>query len=144
MLKREVSIIAMLIAGALASPAWAGGDPIKGEKVFKKCAGCHKIGPGAKTLVGPELNGAVGRTAGTATDFNYSPLNKHSGESGLVWTEDNIFAYLADPTAFLIEYLKSKGKADLATGTTKMTLKLPKEDERRDVIAYLKEFPAVQ
>lgn len=139
---RWTVIAAMLVAATLAAPAWADGNAANGEKVFKKCASCHKVGEGAKNLIGPLLNGVVGRTAGTAKDYNYSPLNKNSGENGLVWSEDTIFTYLADPTAFLINYLKSKGKADLATGTTKMTFKLPKEDDRRDVIAYLKQFPA--
>jgi cytochrome c len=36
--------------------------------------------------------------------------------------------------------LTDKGKAGLATGTTKMLFRLPGEEERDDVIAYLKTF----
>jgi cytochrome c len=36
--------------------------------------------------------------------------------------------------------LTDKGKADLATGSTKMTFKLTDEQDRKDVIAYLKKF----
>jgi hypothetical protein len=32
-------------------------DVEKGAVVFKKCAICHKIGPGATNSIGPELNG---------------------------------------------------------------------------------------
>ena len=116
------------------------GDAAKGEQVFKQCMTCHRIGPDAKNLVGPVLTGVIGRQSGTAAGFNYSDLNKHAGEAGLVWTEDLIFEYLPDPNAFLKKVLTDKGKADQATGTTKMTFKLPNEQQRKDVIAYLKTF----
>lgn len=115
-----------------------GGDPVKGEIVYKKCQTCHRIGPGAKNAVGPTHNNLIGRTAGTAEGYNYSPLNKHAGENGLVWTEQAIFDYLPDPNAFLKKFLTDHGKADLATGSTKMSFKLADEKERKDVIAYIK------
>lgn len=115
-----------------------GGDAAAGEQVYKKCMVCHRIGPGAKNAVGPTQNGLIGRTAGKAEGFAYSPLNTHAGENGLVWTEQAIFDYLPDPSAFLKKYLTDKGKADLATGSTKMSFKLASEKERKDVIAYIK------
>ena len=115
-------------------------DAAAGEAVFKKCMTCHRIGEGAKNAVGPEQNGLIGRQAGTVPGFAYSPLNKAAGEAGLIWTEDTIFEYLPDPNGFLIGFLKSKGKDDLAKGSTKMAFKLTSEKERKDVIAYLKKF----
>lgn len=115
-------------------------DAAAGEIVFKKCMTCHRIGEGAKNAVGPEQNGLIGRQAGTVPGFAYSPLNKAAGEAGLIWNEDTIFAYLADPNGFLINFLKEKGKPELAKGSTKMAFKLPSEKERKDVIAYLKKF----
>ena len=115
-------------------------DAAAGEIVFKKCMTCHRIGEGAKNAVGPEQNGLIGRQAGTVPGFAYSPLNKAAGEAGLIWNEDTIFAYLADPNTFLINFLKEKGKPELAKGSTKMAFKLPSEKERKDVIAYLKKF----
>ena len=126
--------LAGFASGALAQ------DAAEGEAVFKKCQTCHRIGEGARNLVGPVLTGVVGRTAGTAEGFNYSPLNKHSGENGLVWSEENIVKYLEDPNAFLKEFLTSKGKEDLAVGVTKMVFKLPDETDRKNVVAYLKTF----
>jgi cytochrome c len=67
-------------------------------------------------------------------------LNKAAGENGLIWNEETIFAYLPDPNAFLNNFLKEKGKPELAKGSTKMAFKLPSEKERKDVIAYLKKF----
>ena len=49
-----------------------------GAIVFKKCAICHKIGPGATNVVGPELNGLDGRPAGSVPEFSYSGANKNS------------------------------------------------------------------
>lgn len=138
-------LAAVLLFAAAAAPAAAqdlGGDAVKGEQVFKKCLACHKVGDGAKNGVGPTQNGVIGRAAGTIEGFAYSPLNKAAGANGLVWTEQLIFDYLPDPNAFLKKFLTDAGKADLATGSTKMTFKLANETERKDVIAYLKKFPA--
>ncbi len=106
--------------------------------MFKKCRACHQVGPNAKLGVGPVQNGVVGRKAGTYEGFAYSDLNKAAGEAGLVWTEENIFAYLPDPNAFLKKFLTDKGLAAKAEGSTKMTFKLADEVDRKDVIAYLK------
>jgi len=129
---------ALMITEGLALAA--DGDPAKGEVVFKQCMACHRIGPDAKNLIGPVLNDVIGRKAGTAEAYNYSPLNKSAGDNGLVWTEALINEYLPDPNAFLKKFLTDKGKADLATGATKMTYKLANEQQRADVIAYVKTF----
>ncbi|RYX87421.1 MAG: c-type cytochrome [Bradyrhizobiaceae bacterium] len=115
-------------------------DAAKGEQVFKQCMTCHRIGPDAKNLVGPALTGVIGRQSGTAPGFAYSALNKAAGENGLVWTDELVMAYLPDPNAFLKKFLTDKGKADLATGSTKMTFKLDDEQKRKDVIAYINKF----
>ena len=125
---------------SLAAGEGSGGDAAKGEQIFKQCMTCHRIGPDAKNMVGPVLTGVIGRQSGTAPGFSYSDLNKHAGENGLVWSEDLIFQYLPDPNAFLKKFLTDKGKADLATGSTKMTFKLANEQQRKDVIAYIKTF----
>jgi len=102
-----------------------------GKKVFKKCAACHKIGEGAKNGAGPQLNGIIGRVAGTADGFKYGKDLVAAGEKGLVWTSEEIDAYITDPKKYLRAYLENpKAKA-------KMTFKLKKEDQRKDVVAYL-------
>lgn len=143
-MRRVKSLVcaALLIGlGSHVGAAQPVGDATKGEAVFKKCMVCHRVGPDAKNMVGPQLNGIVGRTAGTVEGYNYSAINKAAGEAGLTWTEDQILAYLPDPNAFLKKYLVDNGKADLAKGSTKMIFKLSSEAERLDVIAYLKKFP---
>jgi cytochrome c2 len=72
-------------------------DAAAGEKTFRKCKACHKIEEG-KNGVGPSLWGVVGRKAGTVEGFKYSDAMKsHDGD----WTGANLFAYLADPKAFI-------------------------------------------
>jgi cytochrome c len=69
-------------------------DAAAGEVVFSKCRACHQIGEGAHNLVGPVLNGVVGRKAGTYPDYSYSTANK---TSGLTWDEATLTRYLKSP-----------------------------------------------
>jgi cytochrome c len=128
------------VAGTMSISMASAQDAAKGEVIFKQCMTCHRIGPDAKNLVGPVLTGVIGRQTGTAPGFAYSPLNKAAGEAGLVWSKDAIVAYLPDPNAFLKKFLTDKGKADLATGSTKMVFKLADEQQRKDVAAYIATF----
>jgi cytochrome c len=122
---RATTAIAVLILSA--SSAFAQGDVPAGEVVFKKCAACHMVGEGAKTRVGPVLNGVFGRTAGTLEGFNYSQAMKDAGAGGLVWTPEIMSEYLVKPR----DYVKG----------TKMAFNgLPKPEDIANVIAYLLTF----
>ncbi|MFD1695348.1 c-type cytochrome [Roseibium aestuarii] len=118
---------AAVIGLALTASAHADGDAAKGEKVFKKCAACHAVGEGAKNKVGPVLNGVIGRHAAAIEDFKYSKAMVDKGAEGLVWDEATLATYLEKPK-------------DLVPGTKMAFAGLKKEDEREDVIAYLKQF----
>ncbi len=122
-------IQALSAAAALAlisSNAFAAGDPDAGAKVFNKCMACHKVGPGAKNGVGPELNGLNGRKTGAAEGYAYSDANKNSG---LTWDEATFKEYIAAPQK------KIPG--------TKMTFPgLPNEADRDNLWAYLSQFKA--
>lgn len=140
MVGNRLTVLASFAAMALSGAEAIAQDAAKGEQVFKQCMTCHRIGPDAKNLVGPALTGIIGRQSGTAPGFAYSPLNKAAGEAGLVWTDELVMQYLPDPNAFMKKFLTDKGKADLATGSTKMAFKLANEQQRKDVIAYLNTF----
>jgi cytochrome c len=118
--------LALMIPVASAS---AEGDAGKGEKVFKKCAACHAVGEGAKHKVGPELNDLIGRTAGAVDGFKYSKAMVEAGAAGVVWSDETLHGYLEKPKDYI------KGNRMSFAG-------LKKEDERADVIAYLKTFSA--
>ena len=65
-----------------------------GKKLFdNRCAVCHAS---QRQQFGPSLNGVVGRKAGSVAGFPYSDALKNSS---LVWTEDNLRNWLADPKA---------------------------------------------
>jgi cytochrome c len=95
-----------------------------GEKVFRKCASCHKVGQGAKNGVGPALNGIVGQTIASAADFKYSKPLAELGAGGGVWDAATLHAFLENPKGF-------------AAGTKMSFVGLKKPEERDAVIAYL-------
>ena len=119
------------LAAVLATPAMADGDAAAGEKVFKKCAACHAVGEGAKNKVGPQLNGLIGRVAGTAADYKYSKPMIDAGAGGLTWTAETIGQYLHDPKGFV------KGNKMAFAG-------LKDDADVTNVIAYLGGFAGQQ
>lgn len=135
----NVAVVAMGVALASGGTALAQ-DAAKGKSTFNQCMACHRIGPDAKALVGPPLTDVIGRKAGTFAGFAYSNLMKDAGEAGLVWDETEISNYLVNPTTYLKKYLTDHGKADKATGSSKMVYMLANEDQRKNVIAYIASF----
>jgi cytochrome c len=122
-----VKRLSFLVAGAafLASVGAAlAQDTAAGEKVFSKCKICHQIGEGAKNMVGPVLNGVVGRPAGSYEGYHYSDANKNSG---ITWDEAALKEYLKDPKAKV-------------PGTKMVFPGLKSDDDINNVLAYLKQF----
>lgn len=114
-----------------AAPALAEGDAAAGEDTFRKCSSCHKVGEDAKNASGPVLEGIMGRVAGTFEGFRFGDDMIAAGEAGLIWDEINLAEYIADPRAFLREFL------DNPRARAKMSFKLRDEQDRMDVAAYL-------
>ena len=73
-------------------------DVDAGKKIFRKCKACHTLKAGGKSAIGPNLHGVVGRSVATVDGFKYSKAMK---ESGLVWDEATLTAYLTKPKEFL-------------------------------------------
>lgn len=101
------------------------GDPVAGKKVFAQCMACHVVQAGVNR-VGPSLHGVIGRKAGAVEGFRYSDANKNSG---LTWTEQELFTYLENPRG-------------VVPGTIMAFAGLRKPEDRANVIAYIKQESA--
>ena len=73
-----------------------------GEKVFKKCKTCHKIGAKAKHGTGPHLNNIYGRIAGSLKDYKkYSKNIINAGNNGLIWDSETLSSFIENPKKYL-------------------------------------------
>ena len=97
------------------------GDLAHGEKVFKKCSACHMIAAGGKNMIGPNLWGIIGRTAGAVSDYKYSKAMVAYGKE---WTFEEMNSYLIKPQAYI-------------KGTKMAFAGLRKEKDRASVILYM-------
>lgn len=128
-----------LAASAVFAQDAASGDPAAGESLFNRCSACHVVQNGDETIAGrgrsgPNLYGIAGRQAGTVEDFNYGDSLVAAGEAGLEWNEENFVEYVADPRGFLQEYLDDSG------ARSKMSFRMPDEQDAKDVWAYLAQY----
>jgi cytochrome c len=116
-----------LAALALMLPTLAEAQNVDdGKAVFNKCRACHMVGPGARNLVGPALNGLIGRKAGSVEGFNYSDANKNSG---ITWDEATFREYIKNPKAKI--------------PNTKMVFPgLTDEKDISDLLAFLEQYSA--
>lgn len=110
----------------------AAGDPAKGAEIFKQCQACHQAGPNAKNAFGPVLNNIVGRKAASYPGYTYSASLNKASANGLVWSEDEIFEWLAGPSKYLQKILKDP------EASSKMPVNFADPQVRHDVIAHLK------
>ena len=127
MMKKTVFAFAAAAFIGIASGNQAlAGDAAAGEKVFKKCKACHMVTK-ERHKSGPHLVNLFGRAAGSAEGFK--KYSKAMMESGVVWNEETLDAYLEAPK----KYIK---------GTRMAFAGLRKEKDRANVIAYLRTFSA--
>ncbi len=126
-------------AAPAATPAAAPtGDVEAGAKAFNKCQTCHVIAneagevlAGKSSKTGPNLYAMPGRVAGTYPDFKYGKSIVALGATGFVWDEANFIEYLNDPNKFL------KTKLDDSKAKSNMVFKITKEEEARDLWAFI-------
>jgi cytochrome c len=120
--KADVQALSMLgkRAGGSEAAVDGDGDAARGKAVFeKRCTGCHTLEADRE---GPRLAGVYGRKAGSVAGFAYSPGLKNSG---ITWTDATLERWLSDP--------------DLVVKDNNMSIGVPKAEERRDLIAFLKQ-----
>ena len=120
--KADVQALSMLgkSAGGSETRLSGDGDAVRGKAVFeRRCTGCHAMEVDRE---GPRLRGVFGRKAGSVAGFTYSAGLKGSG---LTWNEATLERWLSDP--------------DMVVPDNNMSFSVPKAEERRDLIAYLKQ-----
>ena len=111
--------IVLVVSSGLAAAA---GDPLQGAQAFRNCVACHSIDAG-QNMTGPTLAGVLGRKAGGLASFHrYSDALK---QSGIVWTEQTLDAWIANPAALVAgNDMRFQGIGDAQT--------------RNNLVAYLK------
>ena len=98
--------------------------PADGAALFKQqCATCHTSNASDPPRQGPTLFNIVGREAGTAEGFRYSP---GFTTAKFKWDEQKLDAWLTDPQATI-------------PGAV-MPYKQPKSEIRAAIVSYLKEL----
>lgn len=119
-------LLAVLLALTLqAASAHAMGDPDKGRALFARCASCHQVGPSARNGFGPQLNGVIGRRAGSVEGYAYSPAMKNAT---LVWSEKNLKTFLKSP-------------GDTVPGNKMRFWGISSDTQIADLLAYLRQYP---
>jgi cytochrome c len=125
---RRIAFAALTLS---AVQAWAQ-DPAsspelkRGKLLFIQCRACHELKADQPHKVGPNLHGLMGRKAGTAEGFTYSPALAKSAitwdaaaldkwlekPSGLVPGNMMAFAGIANPAdrAAIIKYIEVETK----------------------------------
>jgi cytochrome c len=104
------------------------GNATAGQKAFTPCASCHAVGPSARSVFGPQLNGVLGRHAGSAPEYAYSAAMKNAN---IIWTEQSLAAFIQDPDGTV-------------PGTKMRFLSWGYDDQKiADLLAYLRTFSAV-
>ena len=114
------AFVALSVSGVAAQ------DVAAGEKAFNKCRPCHQIGETAKNIVGPKLNGLIGRKSGSVEGYNYTDANKNSG---ITWDEATFAEYIKKPAAKI-------------PGTKMVFAGISNDQEIKDLTAFLKQYNA--
>jgi len=104
-------------------PKLAGANVERGKEIYmKQCFTCHTIDKGGPNKVGPNQWDIVGRKKASHEGFSYSSALQAKGGD---WTYEDIDHMIFKPQAFV-------------RGTKMAFAGLPKEQDRADVIAYLR------
>ena len=116
--------IAVLMALAGTAQAQDSTEMVKnGAQAYRICAACHSLQPGVH-LSGPSLANLWGKKAAKVGDYGrYTEALK---KAGIIWDEDTLNAWLADPQA-------------MVPGTTMVFRGVEEDQTRVNLIAFLRQ-----
>lgn len=125
-MSRTLAFVPAVLWLALASTPVKADDSDPGHAQFvKSCGTCHTVEPNAEIRQGPNLNGVLGRTAGTLAEFpSYSEALKKAGAGGLVWSEEKLDKWISDAPGLVPD--------------SNMFYSQPDPDKRKLIIGFLK------
>ncbi len=122
-MRKAILWAAIVVPFSFGAAQAAGANSAMGKRQFGPCTSCHTVEANGPHKVGPNLNGILGRKAGTKADFAFSDALK---KSNITWDEAAIDKYIAKPAEFI-------------PGNKMAFLGVPKPEVRANIIAYLKE-----
>lgn len=120
---RNALLTAIFIAGALTlahSLATAQALSTGIELFNRRCGGCHALD---RDKEGPRLGDVYGRVAGSVPSFQYSDALKNAK---ITWNEKSLDEWLTDPEQLV--------------PNNDMAFHLENSNERREIIAFLKQY----
>lgn len=101
-----------------------------GERQFvRKCSVCHTLAPDGARRAGPSLYGVFGRRAGSLQDYSYSDALQNSD---IIWGDETI------------DRLFTEGPDEVTPGSKMPMQQIAKPEDRRDLIAYLRDQGGAQ
>jgi cytochrome c len=116
-----LAVITTLIAISVLPTSGQAQTPDRhGKELFeKRCGGCHALD---RDKEGPRLGGVYGRSAASIASFEYSAGLQ---QSKIKWTEETLDKWLTNPEKLVPD--------------NDMTFHVESAEERREIIAYLKQ-----
>jgi cytochrome c len=116
----EAVPVAVLLASASAD---------RGATAVRKCQSCHNFAEGEPNKQGPYLYDVMGGPQAHADGFAYSDIFSQHNADGLVWSYENMNAFLESPKGY-------------APGTKMAFAGVKSAEERADIMAYLQTLSA--
>ena len=102
--------------------AYRQADLENGRLHFNLCRACHTITPGGPNMTGPNLYGVFGRKVASKVGYGYSAA---LSAKSWTWDAEHLDGWLKSPRTYV-------------PGTKMSFYGIPDDEDRRDLIAYLK------
>ncbi|MFJ4542732.1 c-type cytochrome [Pseudomonas sp. NPDC088429] len=121
------SLFSLTLAQA-AVAADCAADSSHGAQIFNtECGVCHAVKKDVTGMMGPNLNGVIGRKSGSLAGFSYSQAMRNKD---VTWQAETIAELITQPQAYV-------------PGTYMPYMGLASKDDREAVVCFLKSKEAL-